>query len=61
MNALLLNRREWLGSTAAAGAFVFGFPTGAAAQSSAAPEVNAWVVIQPDDRVIIRIARSEMG
>ena len=25
------------------------------------PEVNAWVVIEPDDSVIIRIARSEMG
>lgn len=24
-------------------------------------EINAWVVIQPDDNVIIRIARSEMG
>jgi isoquinoline 1-oxidoreductase beta subunit len=25
------------------------------------PEINCWVVVQPDDRVIIRIARSEMG
>ncbi len=25
------------------------------------PEVNAWVVIKPDDTVIVRIARSEMG
>jgi isoquinoline 1-oxidoreductase beta subunit len=34
----------------------------ALAQSAAAsPEVNAWVVIKPDDTVIIRIARSEMG
>jgi isoquinoline 1-oxidoreductase subunit beta len=59
MNAPL-SRREFLGSTAAAGAFVFGFPTQAAAQGAPA-EVNAWVVVQPDERVIIRIARSEMG
>jgi isoquinoline 1-oxidoreductase beta subunit len=26
-----------------------------------APEVTAWVVIRPDDSVVIRIARSEMG
>ena len=25
------------------------------------PEINAWVVIKPDDTVVIRIARSEMG
>ncbi|MGE0311905.1 MAG: molybdopterin cofactor-binding domain-containing protein [Lautropia sp.] len=25
------------------------------------PELNAWVVVHPDDRVVIRIARSEMG
>ena len=56
---LSLKRREFLG-TAAAGSLVLGFPTQAAAQGQAA-EVNAWVVVQPDERVIIRIARSEMG
>ena len=25
------------------------------------PEVNAWVVIRPDDTVVIRVARAEMG
>ncbi|MCW8902011.1 MAG: molybdopterin-dependent oxidoreductase [Gammaproteobacteria bacterium] len=30
-------------------------------QMAQTPEVNAWVMIQPDDTVIIRIARSEMG
>ena len=58
-----VTRRQFLGATAAtavAGSLVLGFPTRAAAQG-AAPEVNAWVVVQPDDKVIIRIARSEMG
>lgn len=27
----------------------------------ATPEINAWVVIHPDDRVVLRMARSEMG
>lgn len=60
-----LSRRGFLGSAAAAtGSLVVGFhvPLTAQAQSaSAPPEVNAWVVVQPDERVIIRIARSEMG
>ena len=34
---------------------------GAAAPALSTPEVNAWVVIQEDDTVVIRIARSEMG
>lgn len=32
-----------------------------APELTATPEVNAWVVIEPDDRVIVRIVRSEMG
>jgi isoquinoline 1-oxidoreductase subunit beta len=38
----------------------FGGPEVARA-AEAPPEVNAWVVIKPDDTVVIRIARSEMG
>lgn len=60
-----VSRRGFLkGGTAVAGAFVFGFsvPFGRSALAqSASPEVNAWVVVQPDDRVLIRIARMEMG
>ena len=64
--ATAVTRRGFLGSTAALGAlaagggFVLGFPTRAAAQG-AAPEITAWVVVHPDERVVIRIARSEMG
>ncbi len=32
-----------------------------AATGAGTPEVTHWIVIQPDDRVIIRIARSELG
>jgi isoquinoline 1-oxidoreductase subunit beta len=62
MKAIEVTRREFLGTAAAAGSLVVGFavPQGAAAQGTT-PEVNAWVVVQPDERVIIRIARSEMG
>ncbi len=59
-----LSRRSLLaGSAAAAGAFSFGFaiPFGEANAQGAVPEINAWVVIHPDDKVVIRIARSEMG
>ncbi len=34
---------------------------GTAPAAPTAPEVNAWVVVRPDDSVVIRIARSEMG
>ncbi|SFC71408.1 isoquinoline 1-oxidoreductase, beta subunit [Bosea sp. CRIB-10] len=60
-----LSRRSILkGSAAAAGAFSFGFsvPLSSEVQAQGAvPEVNAWVVVHPDDKVVIRIARSEMG
>jgi isoquinoline 1-oxidoreductase subunit beta len=62
-----MTRRGFLGGAAAGGlvvAFHIPFAGTAEAQAAAAaraPEVNAWVVVQPDDTVVIRIARSEMG
>jgi isoquinoline 1-oxidoreductase beta subunit len=57
------SRRTFLKqSTVLGGAFVLGIQGGpAAAASSGGPEVTHWVVIEPDDTVIIRIARSELG
>ena len=62
-----LNRRAFVIGTATAGAGLalgldlpFGGPAVVRA-ADGAPEVNAWVVIRPDDAVVIRIARSEMG
>jgi len=59
----MLSRRSFLVSAAAGGLAVgFHIPTHAdAATPEGAPEVNAWVVVKPDDTVVIRIARSEMG
>jgi len=58
-------RRDFLKASAIAGGgfmleFSFPFVTRAAA-ATLPTEVNAWIVIYPDDRVVIRIARSEMG
>jgi len=60
-------RRAFVIGTAATGtglAIGFDLPFGGPAVVRAAdgsPEINAWVVIRPDDTVVIRIARSEMG
>jgi isoquinoline 1-oxidoreductase subunit beta len=59
-----ITRREFMrGSAATAGGLVVAFhiPFGAAHAQTAAPELNAWVVVQPNDTVVVRIARSEMG
>jgi isoquinoline 1-oxidoreductase beta subunit len=61
-----LSRRDFLIGTASAGACLslgLYLPLGSARAKTGEPlpEVNAWVVIKPDDTVVIRIARSEMG
>jgi len=62
-----LNRRAFVIGTAAVGAGLaigFDLPFGGPAVVRAAdgsPEVGAWVVVRPDDTIVIRIARSEMG
>jgi isoquinoline 1-oxidoreductase beta subunit len=62
-----ISRRVFVTGTAAAMAgFTLGFriplQSGEALAASALPdEVNAWVVVKPDDTIIIRVARSEMG
>jgi len=64
MNTSTLSRRRFLGASAAtAGSLVVGFHIPATSQPVVADlrEVNAWVVIKPDDTVVIRVARSEMG
>jgi isoquinoline 1-oxidoreductase subunit beta len=61
-----ISRRSFITSVAALGggmALGVHLPAGfGRAEAATEPaEVNAWVVIQPDDAVIIRVARSEMG
>jgi isoquinoline 1-oxidoreductase beta subunit len=66
MNAMTkIDRRSFvIGSAALGGGLAIGFdlPLGGVARAAdGAPEVTAWAVIKPDDSVVIRIAKSEMG
>ena len=57
-----VNRRAFVVGTATAGLSLgFNVPFLTSTSAQGAPEINAWVVIKPDDTVVIRIARSEMG
>ena len=61
-----MNRRSFVIAAAVGGgglALGLVLPFGPRGPSAAVggPEINAWVVIQPDETVVIRIAKSEMG
>ncbi|HSB72242.1 MAG TPA: molybdopterin cofactor-binding domain-containing protein [Candidatus Methylomirabilis sp.] len=61
-----LDRRSFLISTAVVGgglALGLNIPIGGSIvrAQGGTPEINAWVVIRPDETVVIRVARSEMG
>ncbi len=62
-----VTRRQFIVSSAAVGGGLalglrlpFGGPTVVRA-ADGSPEIGAWVVIRPDETVVVRIARSEMG
>src|SRR2546426_7339028 len=61
-----VGRRSFIIGSAAVGAGLalgLKIPFGASVvrAQDGSPEITAWVVIRPDDTVVIRIARSEMG
>jgi isoquinoline 1-oxidoreductase beta subunit len=68
-SGVVASRRQFIvASGLGAGGLALGFHLPALAQAGggmgaggATAEVNAWVVIEPDDSVIVRVARAEMG
>ena len=62
---LPLTRRGFVvGSAAAGGGLALGFDISTAVAQKSTPagtEVNAWVLIRPDETCVVRVARSEMG
>ncbi len=66
-NTLNRSRRDFLKQSAVVGgalALEFNLPAAALAKAGAAQkgaELTAWIVVNPDNSIIIRVARSEMG
>jgi len=63
-NSSQLSRRDFLKVSTALGgglALELTFPSAALAAGAKGPELTAWIVINPDSSVVIRVARSEMG
>ncbi len=66
-SAINSSRRQFMVASATAGAGLslgLSFPFAASAQAvplKTPDEVNLWVVVKPDDTVVVRIVRSEMG
>jgi isoquinoline 1-oxidoreductase beta subunit len=61
-----MNRRSFvIGTAAFGGGLTLGLQlqigSGEAEAAASEPEVKAWVVIRPDETVVIRVAKSEMG
>lgn len=66
MGGSSLSRRSFLAGVSAVGgsltlALAIPFERAVATAAAPAPEVTAWLTIQPDNWVVIRIARAEMG
>ena len=71
MTALSLSRRSFVATLSAGGGLAIGFADGAQAavtgvalaspEKSPPGEINAWVVVDPDDTVTIRLPHAEIG
>jgi isoquinoline 1-oxidoreductase subunit beta len=66
INTPKIDRRSFVIGTAAVGAGLtlglkIPFGTSVVRAQDGSPEINVWVVIRPDETVVVRVARSEMG